>query len=259
MSLSDRFFKFRETSHSETAKPFIDHLEDLRWTLVRMGMVLGVSMAGCFLFRSQLMALIQQPLNAVDPTLASRLISLGVADSMTISFQVAFYAGIVISFPILLYFLAGFVLPALTLQEKKYLFPSIALGFILFLTGVLFCFLIILPSTLEFFFKDAQSLQWTPTWTVREYFSFVTQMVLAFGLAFELPVAVMALVYMGFLGFNFLNATRAYAVIIIMFLAAIITPTSDIITLLALGAPMCLLYEICIWLAWLMERRGRHI
>jgi sec-independent protein translocase protein TatC len=183
--------------------------------------------------------------------------TLGVTDSLTISLQLAFYAGIVLTFPFLLFFLAQFVLPALTRQEKKYVLPAIGIGFGLFLTGVLFSYYFVLPKALAFFFHDAQSLEWTPTWTVREYFSFVTQITLAFGLSFELPIVVMLLVWLRFLSFDFLNGTRAYAIVLILILAMVIAPTPDVLTFLSLGAPMCLLYEACIWLAWLLERRRK--
>ena len=134
------------------------------------------------------MDIIQHPLHKIDPH--AQLRTLGVTDSLTISLQVAFYGGIVISFPLLLYFLAQFVLPALVRQEKKYVLPAIAIGFGLFLTGVTFSYFLILPKTLGWFWLDTKSFQWEAGWTATQYFSFVTQMTLVFGLAFELPVAV---------------------------------------------------------------------
>ena len=250
-----RFFQFREQNDQDSTKPFLDHLEDLRWMLVKMAVTLGVSMLASFGFRHRLVHLLQHPLQIVDPKLVAGLRTLGVTDSLTISIQLSFYAGIVLSFPLLLYFLGEFVLPALTRQEKKYVWPAIGVGFGLFLGGALFSYLVVLPETLAFFFHDAQSLDWTPTWTVREYFSFVTQITLAFGLAFELPVAVLLLVHLGFLSFDFLRRTRSYAIVLILCLAIVIAPTPDVLTFLSLGGPMVLLYEICIWLAWLMERR----
>lgn len=249
------FFKFRESEDRDETKPFLDHLEDLRWMLVKMAITLGAAMMISFGFRQRLVHIIQHPLQTVDPNLVSSLRSLGVTDSLTISIQLAFYAGIVLSFPFLLYFLGEFVLPALTRQEKKYVWPAIAVGFVLFLIGVLFSYWVVLPETLAFFFHDAQSLNWTPTWTVREYFAFVTQITLAFGLAFELPVAVLLLVHLGLLSFDFLSRTRRYAVVLILCLAIVIAPSPDVLTFLSLGAPMVALYEVCIWLAWLMERR----
>jgi len=247
-------FKFRELPETETSKPFLEHLEDLRWTIVKMALTLAGTMILCFAFRGTLVRILQAPLQAVDPQMGS-LRALGITDSITISFHLAFYAGIVISFPVLLYFLAEFVLPALTAVEKRFLFPAIGVSFGLFLLGVLVCYFWLLPKTILFFFRDTQSLGWTPAWTVQEYYSFVTRFTVGFGLGFELPVVVLALVRFGLVTYAFMAKTRPYAVVLIFILATIITPTPDILTLAAMALPMCLLYESCIWIAWLMERR----
>jgi sec-independent protein translocase protein TatC len=253
MALQD-IFKFRELPESETSKPFLEHLEDLRWTIVKMAITLTIAMIGCFAFRGTLVRILQAPMRAVDPQMGA-LRALGITDSITISFHLAFYAGIVISFPILLYFLAEFILPALTAVEKRFLFPAIAASFGLFLLGVLVCYFWLLPKTILFFFRDTQSLGWAPTWTVQQYYSFVTRFTIGFGMAFELPVVVLALVRFGLITYRFMARTRPYAVVLIFILATIITPTPDILTLVAMATPMCLLYESCIWIAWFMERR----
>src|SRR5438132_5050466 len=149
MALRD-IFKFRETPESETSKPFLEHLEDLRWTVVKMAIVLLVAMVLCFAFRSPLVRVMQAPLHDVDPQIGA-LKALGITDSLVISFHIAFYAGIVVSFPLLLYFVAGFVLPALTAVEKKFLVPAIAGSFALFLIGVLIGYRWLLPNTILFF------------------------------------------------------------------------------------------------------------
>ncbi len=250
---TDRIFKFREKSEADVTKPFLEHLEDLRWTLARMGGTVALAMMLSFCFRHQLVDIVQHPLHQVDPH--AQLRTLGITDSFTISIQIAFYSGLVLSFPFLLYFLAQFVLPALTLKEKKYVLPGIGVGFGLFLTGVTVAYFFILPRAIDWLWHDTRSLQWSTDWTAPLYFSFVTQITLVFGLAFELPVLVMTLVYFGLLTFEFLNRTRAYAIILILILAMIIAPSPDVLTFFSLGAPMIILYEACIWLAWLMERR----
>ena len=253
MALRD-IFKFRETPETETSKPFLEHLEELRWMVVKMALALVSAMIICFAFRSQLVRVMQAPLHDVDPQIGA-LKALGITDSLVISFHIAFYAGIVISFPLLLYFIAGFVLPALTAVEKRFLFPAIIGSFGLFLFGVLIGYFWLLPKTILFFFRDTQSLGWAPTWTVQQYYSFVTKFILGFGLAFELPVVVLALVYFGLITYRFMARTRPYAVVLIFILAAIIAPTPDLVTLVAMALPMSLLYESCIWIAWLMVRR----
>jgi sec-independent protein translocase protein TatC len=247
-------FRFRESGDGEQ-KPFLDHLEDLRWMVVKMAVALAVGMVAGFLARVPLTRLLQWPLATIDPTFPSRLQSFGVADPLTISFQLAFYAGIVLAFPFLLYFAAEFVLPALTTRERRVLFPTMAVGIGLFVTGVTFCFLVVLPQTLAYFYQDSRTMGWSPNWSVREYFAFVTQVTLSFGLAFELPVVVLALVRLGLLSRVTLRTSRPYAVILIVIFAAVITPTSDMLTLGLLAVPMLALYEICIWIARFVERK----
>lgn len=253
MPLQD-IFRFRELPESETSKPFLEHLEDLRWTIVKMAITLITAMILCFAFRGALVRFVQAPLHVVDPNIGA-LRALGVTDSITISFRLAFYAGIVLSFPLLLYFVAEFVLPALTALEKRFLLPAIFASFGLFLLGVVVCYFWLLPKTILFFFRDTQSLGWTPAWTVQEYYSFVTRFTMGFGLAFELPVVVLAMVKFGLITYRFMARTRPYAIVLIFIVATIMTPTPDILTLIAMGLPMCLLYESCIWIAWMMERR----
>jgi sec-independent protein translocase protein TatC len=254
MTLRD-IFKFRDLPEGETSKPFLEHLEDLRWTIVKIAITLVAAMIVCFAFRATLVRVLQAPLRDVGSQIGT-LKALGITDSIVISFHLAFYAGIVISFPLLLYFLAEFVLPALTAVEKRFLFPAILVSFALFLLGVSVCYFWLLPKTILFFFRDTESLGWAPTWTVQQYYSFVTRFTIGFGLAFELPVVVLALVRFGMITYRFMARTRPYAVVLIFILATIITPTPDILTLIAMALPMCLLYESCIWIAWLMERRS---
>jgi sec-independent protein translocase protein TatC len=250
----DKFFKFREGENPEAVKPFLDHLEDLRWMLVKMAMTLVIGMGVAFAIHGPLVAVVQRPLNQVDPHLVSHLQVLSVTDPLVIIFEVSFYAGIVMTFPILLFFVAQFVLPALTEKERKMVVPAILFSMGLFAVGVLFCYFFVLPQTLRFFFSFATQLQWTPMWQVRDYFAFVTQITLAFGLAFELPIVVVALVYLRILTSGFLRRTRPFAIVIILILAMIIAPTPDPVTFISLGVPMCVLYEICIWLGWFVER-----
>src|SRR4051795_2057347 len=256
MALRD-IFKFRDPPESETSKPFLEHLEDLRWTIVKMALTLTVTMIVCFALRSMLVRVIQAPLNHLGSQVGT-LKALGITDSIVISFRLAFYAGIVLSFPLLLYFMAEFVLPALTAMEKRFLFPAILVSFGLFLTGVLTAYYWLLPKTVLFFFRDTQSLGWVPAWTVQEYYAFVTRFTIAFGLAFELPVAVLALVLVGFFSYEFMARPRPYAIVLWFVFATIISPTPDVLTMIAMALPMCLLYESCIWITWFVQRKEKR-
>lgn len=257
--LLKKVFSLREHGETEAVKPFLEHLEDLRGMLFKMVAVLGVTMMVCFGFRYQLMHLVELPLLSGIPGFDIKgLTSLAPGDSMTISLQLSFYAGIVISFPFLLYFVADFVLPALTPKEKGLVLPGVGVGFALFLTGVLFCFKVVLPMTLSWLWNDQRKMGMHSDWTVSFYISFATQFVLIFGLTFEMPVVVIALVKIGLLNASLLRRTRAYAFVIIMIFAAFVAPSGDPITLGIFAGPMLLLYELCIWIAFWMERADQR-
>jgi len=251
-----RLFDFRELR--DDPKPFLEHIEDLRRMLIKMVIALGVMMGAAFFFQGTIVWIIERPLLAIDPGMMS-LTNFGVTDPLTIAIELSFYAGLVMAFPFLVFFLAEFVLPALNPKEKRLLYPAAAVSFGLFMLGVLFAYFIVLPSTLDYFFNYSKSLNWRPQWSVREFFSFTTQFIISFGLAFELPLAVLLLVKLEIVSYAVLKRTRAFAVVIILFLAAIITPTTDIFTLLVMAGPMYLLYEVCILIAWLMERKARRL
>jgi sec-independent protein translocase protein TatC len=250
-----RLFDFREIR--DDPKPFLDHIEDLRKMVIKMLVVLGLMMGVAFVFQKNIVEIIERPLLAFDPDRTS-LTNFGVADPLTIAIELSFYAGFVMAFPFLVLFLAEFVLPALTLKERRMLYPAAAVSFGLFIVGVLFAYYCVLPPTLDYFFNYSKALNWKPLWSVREYFSFTTQFVVSFGLAFELPLAVLLLVKLEILSYEVLQKTRAFAVLIILFLAAIITPTTDMLTLILMAGPMYVLYEGCILIAWLMERKMRR-
>lgn len=258
MSWLKRFFKFREKDDGGLVKPFLDHMEDLRWTLIKMGVTLAAGMVISFFFTAELTRLLMGPLLEVTPPGAPPLIVLRITESFMISLSLAFYAGIMLTFPFLLYFLAEFVLPALSQQEKKYVLPGIGVGFLLFGIGVVVCFNFILPQTLGFFYRYGAAMEFQNQWQAREYFSFVTHLCLAFGLLCELPVAIITLAALRIVSYEWLSRTRPYAVVVILVLAAIIAPTPDPLTFISMGAPIIALYEMCIWIVWLMERRIRR-
>jgi sec-independent protein translocase protein TatC len=173
--------------------------------------------------------------------------------------NVALIAAVILSFPLLLLFLLQFVLPGLRENEKKTLFPALAIGFGLFLTGVCFSYLAVLPRALGFFAELNHQHGIKNTWMLGDYVTFATRFILIFGISFELPVVVMALVKLDFLGYKVMKTTRKHALIAIAVFSAIITPTQDVLTLLLLAGPLYLLYEICIWLAFFMEKKERQL
>ncbi|WP_411825737.1 twin-arginine translocase subunit TatC [Luteolibacter sp. AS25] len=210
--------------------------------------------------RNQLMALLDSDPNVDAGTESNiRMMSaLKPTETFMLSMKLAFFAGIVLAFPLLLMFVLQFVLPGLHEKEKKILWPAMIIGFGLFLAGVLFSYFLVLPRALLFFYEWSGDLGVSNDWRIGEYISFATQFTLLFGLSFELPVVVMVLVKLGLLTYDSMARTRTYAIVAIYIAAAVITPTPDIMTLNLMALPMLFLYEICIWLAWLDRKKARE-
>lgn len=255
MSALSKFFKFREKSDGDVIKPFLDHMEELRWTIIKMIVIQILAMIISFYFRKDLMDLLRLPLAKIDPTLPDQLIITNIAGSFLISLELAFFAGIALAFPFHVYFVAEFVLPALTRRERKFLLPSIFGAFFLFLGGVVVSYLWILPSTIGFFYKDAKDMHFKTMWTWDAYFSFSAWLCFGFGLLCELPVIIVVLGLLGFVNFKLLSKTRPFGYTGVLILAAIIAPTPDPLTFVTLSVPIIILYELCIWVVWFIDRR----
>ena len=212
--------------------------------------------------KTQLLALMEEekrPDAAIDSKGKLVLMqALNPTEGFMLSIKLALFAGIIISFPLLLFFLLQFILPGLKNNEKKALWPALIIGFGLFIGGVLFSYFFVLPKVLDFFYNYSQEMGVTNEWRIGYYISFATQFTLIFGLGFELPVVVMTMVRLGLLNYEIMKNTRSYAVLAIIVIAAVITPTPDAFTLLLLAGPMIILYEICIWLAFFHNRKQRE-
>lgn len=178
-------------------------------------------------------------------------------EAFMLSIKISFFSGLVISFPLLLLFILQFVVPGLRDAEKRVLFPALGIAFFLFLVGVCFAYFLVLPRVLFFFFDWSEQLGVTSDWRIGYYISFATQFTLMFGLSFELPVVVMSLVKLGILSYPLMASSRSYAILAIFVIAAILTPTPDIPTLTFMALPMVLLYELCIWLTYILHRKEK--
>jgi sec-independent protein translocase protein TatC len=246
-------FRFREESGDGLVKPFLDHMEDLRWTIIQMAVVQVITTGMALWFRKELMQVLKTPLLRLDPV--PQLMSPGIADALIISLELAFFAGLALAFPFHVYAVARFIVPALTRQERRSLLPGIAAGFLFFLGGVYVAYQYILPSTLEFFWKDALAVGLDPLWTWKAYFSFAAWLSLGFGALCEVPVIVVVLAKLGLVNFQLLSRTRPYACTLILIVAAIVAPTPDPMTFITMALPILLMYEACIWVVWMLERR----
>jgi sec-independent protein translocase protein TatC len=240
---------------SAELKPFLDHLEDLRWMLIKMFVTLGATMFLCFAFARHLMAVMIYPLSRVTPETQSFLRTLEVTGGFTLAMKLSLYAGLVIACPLLLFFLAQFIIPALTHRERGLLWPAFTGGAGMFLGGVMLAYFVVIPAGLRFFIDYNEYLGIRSEWTIDNYVSFVSHMMLAFGVCFELPMVILVLAKLGLVTHAFLRQKRPYVIVIIFIVAAVLTPTTDPVNQTLLAGPMCLLYEACIWIAWWMERR----
>lgn len=256
---------------ADEEKPFLDHLDDLRKMIVNMTITLLVVTLGTFFFYEYLIKIIEHPLVMAGIRDKISLQNLKVTGGFMTVMNISLVAGVILAFPLLLYFLLQFILPGLRTTEKKVIFPALAVGGGLFLTGVLFAYFVVCPRALLFFYEFSVSMDQLSAsqggtappdkliWERVEYVKFVCQFVLIFGACFELPVVVMALVKMDVLNYKVMKTSRAWAAIIICVVAAVITPTQDALTLGLLAVPMYALYEICIWLAYYMEKKDRQL
>jgi sec-independent protein translocase protein TatC len=246
-----KIFQFREQTQGDVVKPFLDHLEDLRWTAIKMGISLILGMIVAFSFVKEVTALVMKPVTE----LGVKLFMPGVTDGFMISLTIAFYAGIVLSFPFLIYFLAEFVLPALTTKERRILLPAIGAGFILFAFGAVVSYWYVLPATLQWFTTYNTEMGITQQFDAKVYFGFVSHLTIACGLLCELPVGVLGMAALGVINYPMLSRTRPYAITGILVLVALIAPTPDPFTFSGLSLPVIAIYEVCIWIVWIIDRR----
>lgn len=278
----NKVFKAREKiamnlNPQDEEKPFLDHLEDLRTMLVRVAMTLLGSVLLTFGFNKPLTDIVQVPYKwAIDSAKVTILENAKAAslpepkvefrqpstrtpqEGFMASVNVSLIASVILSFPLLLFFVLQFILPGLKDTEKKVLFPALAVGFGLFLTGVTFSYFMVLPRALDFFLVWNFDHGFENSWMLGDYITFATRFILIFGVSFELPVVVMALVKLDFLSYKLMKTTRKHAIIAIAIFSAVITPTQDVLTLLLLAGPLYVLYEICIWLAYMIEKKDRE-
>ena len=180
----------------------------------------------------------------------------GPLKSFFIALKIGLYGGLTISMPFVIYFLAQFVLPALRINEKQWLFKLSGFGAGLFMLGVVFCYLIIMKVALWASVGFANMLGFgADEWQAEEYISFVCKFMVGMGLAFQMPVILLFLVRVGILDYKKLSDFRMYAVVANLIIAAVITPTGDPFTLSLVAVPLQLLYELSTLIAWFWHKK----
>ena len=187
-----------------------------------------------------------------------QLINLSPAGGFLVAFQVSFYGGAVLASGFIMYFIASFVFPALKLHERKHIFNALFVGGGLFLTGISFCYFLLMPMALAAAQMYSDWLGFGALqWQAEEYISFVCKFMLGMGLGFELPVVILTLVKIGVLSYSTLAKARRYMIIINLILGAVLT-TPEPITQLIMFVPLQLLYEVTVWIAWYWDRQERN-
>ena len=185
------------------------------------------------------------------------LINLGPVEGFFIAFQVAFYGGLLLASPFILYFIAAFVFPALKMHERKYVYRGLFVGIGLFLFGVAFCYFILMPVALA---ASQMYSQWLGfgawQWRAGDYISFVCKFMLGMGLGFELPVVILTLVKIGVLDYRTLRSMWRYMIVIVLVLGALLT-TPEVITQILMAVPLYMLYEVTVWIAWYWDHQEK--
>jgi sec-independent protein translocase protein TatC len=235
--------------------PFLAHLEELRKRLIVSAIAIGAGFAISYAFSKQLFSLLILPLTKVLPP-DSRLIFTNLPEMFITYIKVSLVAGIIVAVPVIFYEMWMFLAPALYQKEKRYLVPFVASSSILFILGALFGYLIVFPYGFKFFMSFAtEDIQAFPS--VKQYFSFATRLLLAFGLVFEMPIAVLFLTKIGLVTPDSMKRYRKFAILGAFILSAILTPP-DVATQIMMAVPLIVLYELSIFLSKGVYRKKKE-
>lgn len=245
---------------------FWDHLDVLRAAIVKSLLVAVVFGLAAFCFKEELFAVILAPKDAdfityrllyalsglvteADaPDFLVKLINTGLAEQFIIHMKTALCVGVLCTSPYILYQLFRFVSPALYVNERKYAVRVVGGGYVMFLSGVLLSYFLIFPLTFRFLGTYQVSGEVENMIALQSYISTLMTMSLAMGLVFEIPILSWLFAKLGFLSADFMRKYHRHAIVVILVVAAIITPTSDVFTLSLVALPMWVLYEMSIWI-----------
>lgn len=245
------------TAEESSSETFVSHLIELRTRLIRaVGTILGFFII-LFLYPgpSAIYDVLAQPMLATLPT-GTRMIATGVITPFMVPVKVTLLTAFILSLPVVLYQAWAFVAPGLYKNEQKLALPIIFSSTLLFLLGMAFCYFVVFKTVFEFISGFApQSI--TPAPDIEAYVSFVITMFMAFGITFEVPVAVVLLVKSGMVSIEKLRSARGYIIVGAFVIAAIITPP-DVISQFMLAVPLCVLFEVGLLVASRLKRKERE-
>lgn len=226
-----------------TEAPFVSHLIELRDRLIRAFIAVGVAFGALAFYPGPggLYDLLAAPLVAALPHGAT-MIATNVISPFLVPLKITLLAAFLLALPVVLYQVWAFVAPGLYSHEKKLVLPLVVSSTLLFFAGVAFCYFFVFGKVFAFIQGFApKSITAAPD--IEAYLGFVMSMFIAFGAAFEVPIAVVVLARMGVVSIEKLRAFRGYFIVVAFIIAAVITPP-DVVSQLALAIPMCLLYEV---------------
>jgi sec-independent protein translocase protein TatC len=230
---------------------FLDHLEELRSRLIRSSISLLVGFALCFGFAERIFHFMTQPLRTAYPEV--QFIATEPTETFMLYMKMAFFAGIFLAAPFVLYQVWAFIAPGLYAHEKAYAAPFILFGTVFFVMGGLFGHYVLFPRTFSFLVDyGGQDVKFMPK--VSEYYSFYSWFVLGLGLVFQLPVVMFVLSRIGLVTAGFLLRQTKYAFLACFVVSAVITPSGDIVNQTALAVPMMGLYLFGVLVAWMFGR-----
>ena len=239
----------------DVSKPFLDHLEDLRGTLIKSATALFLGVLICIPFCKPLMNILLAPLRKTGVLSEDILISNVVTEAFTSALKLALWGGVILSFPFIVYFVGQFVFPGLKAVEKKIIYRCSGFVIVLFAAGVAMGYFLTLPVALKLMMWWNDYMGIKAQWKLQSYLLFCTQLILAFGLVFQMPVIILLLGKMGLITSVQLRKYRRHMIVVMLVVAAILTPP-DVFSQLLMGVPLILLYEICIWILKGMEGKS---
>jgi sec-independent protein translocase protein TatC len=236
--------------------PFLEHLEELRWRLIKSIIALAIAATAAYAYSDNLFVILWHPIMVAMPGIKMHFFK--VSEAFNTRIWLSLVGGGLLALPIILYQLWRFILPGLYQRELKIVYLIVIFSTIFFFMGVLFCYFWMLPYGLQFLLTQAPP-DTEPTIMMGDYLSFILWTLMAFGLIFQMPIVAYILGRIGILTSSFMSSGRRYAIVIIAIAAAIITPQPDFISQSILGIPMYLLYELSILIVWLTGRsEPRH-
>jgi sec-independent protein translocase protein TatC len=240
-----------ENEEGGPVKPFLEHLEDLRWVLIKCVSSLVIGMVACMVATPTLITILQRPL--VQAGLGNQSIStFGPLGVMSVWMKISFYGGMILALPFILYFIGEFIMPALKNHEKKYFLVAFTVGGGLFLVGVVCCYFFLLQLALV---GMIQINKWmnlsSDIWRAEEFFHF--EIMFMVGMCLEVPVLILTLVRAGVIPHEWLIKGRRYFFVANLVLCAFITP--DFVSTFFIVIPVQILMEICIQISKFWERK----